>query len=74
MAIVPKSQKEVKQLEIDLTGPDGNAFALIGIARNLARQLTLDADMITKEMMLGDYEDLLATMEHYFGDYIIMYR
>ncbi len=74
MAIVPKSQKEVKQLEIDLTGPDGNAFALIGIARNLARQLKLDADMITKEMMLGDYEDLLATMEHYFGDYIIMYR
>ena len=74
MAIVPKSQKEVKQLEIDLTGPDGNAFMIIGIARNLAKQLKLDSDMIAKEMMLGDYEDLLATMEHYFGDYIIMYR
>ena len=74
MAIVPKSQKEVKQIEIDLTGPDGNAFVLMGYAKNLAKQLKLDGDMITKEMMLGDYEDLLATMEHYFGDYIIMYR
>lgn len=74
MAIVPKSQKQVKQLEIDLTGPDGNAFVLIGTAKNLAKQLGLDGDLIASEMMLGDYEDLLATMEHYFGDYIIMYR
>jgi len=74
MTIVPKSQKEVKQLEIDLTGPDGNAFALIGIAKGLARQLGLDGDMVASEMMMGDYEDLLATMEHYFGDFIIMYR
>lgn len=74
MAIVPKSQKEVKKLEIDLTGPDGNAFMLIGIAKKLARQLDLDPDLIADEMMMGDYEDLLATMEHYFGDFIIMYR
>jgi hypothetical protein len=40
----------------------------------LAKQLGLDGDLIASEMMLGDYEDLLATMEHYFGDYIIMYR
>ncbi len=74
MAIVPKSQKEVKQLEIDLTGPDGNAFVLMGTAKNLAKQLGLDGEMITKEMMMGDYENLLEVMEHYFGDYIIMYR
>lgn len=74
MAIVPKSQKEVKQLEIDLTGPDGNSFVLMGIAKNLAKQLGLDGEMITKEMMMGDYENLLEVMEHYFGDYIIMYR
>jgi hypothetical protein len=30
--------------------------------------------MIAKEMMLGDYEDLLATFERYFGDYVILYR
>lgn len=74
MAILPKSQKEEKRIEIDLTGPDGNAFALMGIAKNLAKQLKLDGEMIIKEMMLGDYEDLLNTMERYFGDHIIMYR
>jgi hypothetical protein len=74
MAIVPKENKKEKKIEIDLTGPDGNAFALMGIAKNLARQLGLDGEMITKEMMLGDYEDLLQTMEDYFGDFIIMYR
>ena len=74
MAILPKKSKEEKRIEIDLTGPDGNAFVLMGIARNLAKQLKLDGEMITKEMMLGNYEDLLQTMENYFGDYIIMYR
>ncbi len=74
MAIVPKANKKEKKLEIDLTGPDGNAFVLMGIAKNLAKQLGLDGEMIAKEMMLGDYEDLLQTMEDYFGDIIIMYR
>jgi hypothetical protein len=74
MAIVPKANKKEKKVEIDLTGPDGNAFVLMGIAKNLAKQLGLDGEMITKEMMLGDYEDLLQTMEDYFGDFIIMYR
>ncbi len=74
MAIVPKANKKEKKLEIDLTGPEGNAFVLLSIAKNLAKQLGLDGEMITKEMMLGDYEDLLQTMEDYFGEVIIMYR
>ena len=46
-------------VEIDLTGPDGNAFNLIGIASNLAKQLDLDKKKIREEMMSGDYENLL---------------
>lgn len=61
-------------MEIDLTGPDGNAFVLIGIAKNLAKQLGLDGDLIASEMMLGDYEDLLKTFDSYFGDFVILYR
>ena len=63
-------------IEIDLTGPDGNAFVLMGIAKQLHRQLDLevsDTAMIA-EMMSGDYENLLEVMERYFGDYIVMYR
>ena len=37
--------------QIDLSGPDGNAFALIGIARNWAKQLGKDATAITAEMI-----------------------
>lgn len=74
MAILPKSTKTEKRMEIDLTGPDGNAFVLMGIAKNLAKQLGLDGEMITREMMLGDYEDLLKTFDDYFGDFVIMYK
>jgi hypothetical protein len=66
--------KENKGIEIDLTGPQGNVFFLIGTARNLAKQLGLDSSSIQNEMMSGDYEHLLSVMEKHFGNFIIMYR
>jgi hypothetical protein len=72
--ILPKEERPNRKPEIDLTGEHGNAFALIGRAKQFARELGLDGEMIAKEMMLGDYEDLLATFERYFGDYVILYR
>ena len=74
MAIKSITEKLKGKIEIDLTGPDGNAYALMGYATNLAKALDLDKDQILKEMMSGDYENLLQVMEKYFGDYIIMYR
>lgn len=59
---------------IDLTGPDGNAYALMGYARRWARDLGLDGNAIIKDMMSGDYEHLLEVLEKNFGDYIIMER
>ena len=59
---------------IDLTGPQGNAFALMGMARSFARQLNLDSDLIISEMMAGDYENLVAVFDSYFGDYVILER
>lgn len=71
-----KSEKPSGPIEIDLTGPDGNAFALMAIARQLHRQLDLDVSQqaMLDEMMSGNYENLLAVMEKYFGRYIVMYR
>ena len=66
-------EKETK-LEIDLTGPDGNAFVLIGYASRLSKQLGLDSKQVTTEMMSGDYEHLLTTFEKYFGDFVTLYR
>ena len=52
---------------IDLDGPDGNAFALLGIANRWSKDLQLDADKIRTEMTSGDYENLVKTFKKYFG-------
>lgn len=61
-------------VEIDLTGPDGNAFNLIGTASRLAEQLDLDKKKIRSEMMSGDYENLLKVFDKYFGEFVTLYR
>ena len=60
--------------KIDLTGPDGNAFVLLGLAQNYARQLNLNAEQIRTEMQAGDYENLIKVFDSYFGDYVDLYR
>jgi hypothetical protein len=67
-----KSKQE--EIVIDLTGPDGNAFVLIGTAASLAKQLGKDVKAIRDEMMSGDYENLLAVFDREFGDYVILER
>ena len=59
---------------IDLTGPQGNAFFLLGQAERYARQSGLDGDQIITEMKSGNYENLVAVFDHYFGDYVILER
>jgi hypothetical protein len=70
--ILPK--KKTGRLEIDLTGPQGNAFFLLGIAGKLAKQIGLDVKSIQDEMKSGDYENLVNTFDKYFGDFVILYR
>jgi len=69
-----KKLKKERKLEIDLTGPQGNAFFLLGTAHNLAKQLGKDVEDINKRMKSGDYENLLKVFEKEFGDCVVMYR
>ena len=69
-----KSKKQSLGISIDLTGPDGNAFVLIGTAAKLARQLGLDGKAIQAEMMKGDYEHLVNTFDKHFGHFVTLYR
>ena len=62
------------QVEIDLTGEEGNAFVLMGYARRFATQIGLNPEPIIMEMMSGDYENLVTVFDKYFGDYVILYR
>ena len=59
---------------IDLTGSDGNALALMGRAKQFAKQLGLDENKILKEMMKGDYENLLEVFDENFGSFVILER
>jgi len=61
-------------VEIDLSGPDGNAFNLIAVAGSLAKQLYLDKKQIQSEMMAGDYENLLKVFDKHFGEFVTLYR
>ncbi len=72
MAIKNKVIKST--IEIDLTGPNGNAFYLIGTARKLAKQLGLDSEAIQTEMMSGNYENLVKVFDKHFGHFVTLYR
>jgi hypothetical protein len=63
-----------RRVVIDLTGPQGNAFALLGCATTYARRLELDTEKIIAEMKSGDYENLVMTFDKYFGEYVTLER
>jgi hypothetical protein len=63
-----------KQIEIDLTGPDGNAFALMGQVKGWCKQMSINSEPIINDMMGGDYEHLLSVIEKHFGHVVTMYR
>ena len=72
--MIRKKEKIRESIIIDLTGPDGNAFALMAYANEFAKQLDLDSKVIIKEMQSGDYENLLQVFDGYFGSFVILER
>jgi len=69
-----KKKSANRRIEIDLTGPQGNAFFLLGSAKKLATQINKDGEAITKEMMGGDYEHLVEVFDREFGSFVTLYR
>jgi len=52
------------KVKVQLTGTDGNAFAVLGAVRKAMRRAGVPAaeiDQFTKEASSGDYNNLLAT-------------
>jgi len=75
MAIVSKELKP--GIEIDLTGPQGNAYVLLATARDLARRLQYsqeEIDDLMNEMKGSDYEYLVQTFDNHFGLHVTLYR
>ena len=74
MAILTKQPR--KQV-IDLTGPQGNAFYLLGLAVKLCNQIGfsgLGTTGILDDLKGGDYEHLITRFDYHFGDIIDLER
>lgn len=69
-----REKQPVKEIVIDLTGPEGNAFYLMGYAKKFGNKLGLDVSQILNEMQSGDYENLIEVFDSYFGHFVILER
>jgi hypothetical protein len=69
-----REKQPTSEIVIDLTGPEGNAFVLLGYASRFGKQLSLDVPTILEEMKSGDYENLIEVFDRYFGDFVVLER
>jgi hypothetical protein len=77
MAIRKRNKSDLKKkIVIDLSGPQGNAFYLIGVVKQTFRRSGASelGDQIAQEMMSGDYEHLLKTFDLYLGEHFDLLR
>lgn len=74
MSIKSAKQLTRGKVKIDLTGPQGNAFFLLGYVSKYAKQLGKDPQPILTRMKSGDYENLVKVFDEEFGDYVDLYR
>ena len=74
--MIRKKKKHTGPIVIDLTGPDGNAYALMAYAKRFATQLKWEdkGAALINEMMEGDYEHLLEVFDNAFGEFVILER
>ena len=69
--------KEPRKQVIDLTGPQGNSFYLLGTAMKLCKQIgfsELATQGILEDMKSGDYEHLITRFDYHFGELIDLER
>ena len=72
-----KKEKPMGTVEIDLAGPEGNAYALCSVARTIGRKLGYSESRIAaiyKVMMMGDYEGLVKVFDREFGHIVTLWR
>ena len=73
--MIKRKPKKFKP-QIDLSGPQGNAFYLLGVVERTFRQSGAPhlGKSICEEMKQGDYEHLVKTFDLYLGDHFEIVR
>jgi len=72
--MIREKTKNVGPIVIDLTGPNGNAFYLLGLANRLTRMGFNNDDGLLERMKSGDYENLIQEFDKAFGSVVILER
>lgn len=54
---------------INLNGPDGNAWVLLGYGKQICKATGRDWESIRTEMTSGDYDNLVKVFKKNFCDY-----
>jgi len=75
--IKSKSEMPMRGIEIDLTGPEGNAYVLLGYADRWARQLGYsdhDRLCLLDNMKLSTYDMLVEIFDREFGSFVTLWR
>jgi len=67
-------KKKARRIVIDLTGPQGNAYCLLGYAQDFCKQMGKDFAPIKEKMVSGDYENLLKVFDKEFGAVVDLER
>lgn len=73
MAIKTRLKQKKPKIEIDLSGPSGNVFVLIALAKELGGKIGLDSETIIQQMKMGDYKHAVKTFDAYFGDFVTLF-
>tara|TARA_Y100001937_G_scaffold74965_1_gene101929 strand:- start:3788 stop:4015 length:228 start_codon:yes stop_codon:yes gene_type:complete len=75
--MIKKKETQRKGIEIDLTGPDGNAYVLLGLANRWAKELQFSdsyREEMLEKMKSSDYENLIQVLDDEFGSVVTFYR
>ena len=72
--MIKQKQTQNKGIEIDLTGPDGNAYVILGLAKRLCREFDIPFKPLMEKMTSGDYENLIKVFDDKFGSFVTLYR
>lgn len=75
MAILERTISDKRR--IDLAGPQGNAYVLLGIAENTSKKIgntEEETKAILDSMMSSDYENLIKVFDDNFGEYYDLVR
>jgi len=63
-------------MKVDISGPQGNTFALMCIATHIGKQLNRSEEEIEKindKMLSGDYDNVIKVFHREYGSVVELY-